>query len=39
MVASLVGSVTWRKVDDAARDVGVLVGAVLGVSGEALVCD
>ena len=30
MVASMVGSVTWRKVDDAARDIGVLVDVVTG---------
>jgi hypothetical protein len=30
MVASMAGSVTWRKVDDAARDIGVLVDVVTG---------
>ena len=30
MVARMVGSVTWRKVDDAARDITVLVGVVAG---------
>jgi hypothetical protein len=30
MVARIVGSVTWRKVDDAARDIAVLVGVVAG---------
>jgi hypothetical protein len=30
MAAVMVGSVTWRKVDDAARDIDVLVGVVTG---------
>jgi len=30
MDASMVGSVTWRKVDEAARDIGVLVDVVTG---------
>jgi hypothetical protein len=30
MVAKMAGSVTWRKVDDAARDIGVLVDVVTG---------
>ena len=30
MVAKMVGSVTRRKVDDAARDIAVLVGVVAG---------
>jgi hypothetical protein len=30
MVANMAGSVTWRKVDDPARDIGVLVDVVTG---------
>ena len=39
MVASMVGSVTWRNLDDAARDIGVLVDVVAGADSVVTVRD